>query len=264
MIPEDFLVIPDPFLFIIAGFVGSMFGSFLNVCIVRLPVDESVITPRSKCPQCGRMVQWYDNIPVLSWIWLGGKCRRCGQPISIQYPIVELAVAVVWVGALWYYGMTVTALSAAIFGTILLGIAITDARHYLIPDEYTWGGLGVGLLLSLAGGAAGFIDAVVGAAVGFGVLYAVAWGGEKALGREAMGGGDIKMMAMVGSFVGWLGVLLTIFGGALLGTLIFVPLSLGKKKRLVPFGVFLAAAAAGIFVFGDQIVTWYVQSVLGF
>jgi len=139
---------------------------------------------------------------------------------------------------------------------------ITDARHYLIPDEYTWGGLVIGLAASLVGGWQGFVEAVIGAAVGFALLYVVGLAGRWMFGEEAMGGGDIKMMAMVGSFVGWKGVLLTIFSGALLGTLIFVPLSL-RKKRLVPFGVFLAVGAAVTFVWGDVIIEWYRRFVSG-
>ncbi len=252
----------DPFALITAGALGLILGSFLNVCIVRLPEEESVLTPRSKCPRCGRMVAWYDNIPVLSWIVLRAKCRGCGTRISVQYPAVELAVSAIFVAAVWRYGLNVTALSAAIFGFTLLGIAVTDARHFLIPDEYTWGGLGLGLVLSLAGGLSGFTTALVGAGTGFGLLYFIAWAGEKVLKQEAMGGGDIKMMAMVGSFVGWTGVLLTLFGGALLGVLIFIPLTLGKEKRLVPFGVFLAGAAAITFVYGSAIVDWYVRTLL--
>jgi leader peptidase (prepilin peptidase)/N-methyltransferase len=164
--------------------------------------------------------------------------------------------------SVWHYGVNLDALTAAIFGTLLLGIAITDARHYLIPDEYTWGGLVIGLLLSLRGGWDGLLAAVIGAVTGFVILYVVAVAGEKVFGKEAMGGGDIKMMAMVGAFVGWKGVLLTIFGGSLLGTLIFVPLQL-KKKSLVPFGIFLAAAAALTFVFGEQAVEWYLEWVMG-
>ncbi len=250
-------MIPDYFFLIAATLLGLNFGSFLNVCIVRLPEDESVVKPRSKCPKCGKMIAWYDNIPVLSWILLRGRCRHCGQSISFQYPLIELTVGLMWLASAWWYGITVTALAAAVFGTILLGIAITDARHYLIPNEYTWGGLGIGLVLSLAGGLDGLITSAVGAATGFGLLYFVAWAGEKAFKKEAMGGGDIKMMTMVGSFVGWQGVLITIFGGALLGTLIFVPLSFGNRERLVPFGVFLAGAAAIAFVFGDALVAWY-------
>jgi leader peptidase (prepilin peptidase)/N-methyltransferase len=171
-------------------------------------------------------------------------------------------VAAVWAAAVWYYGLGLTALTAAVFGTILLGIAVTDARHYLIPDEYTIVGLPLGLLLAVAGGWPGLLEAAVGAAFGFVLLYAVAWAGERVFRKEAMGGGDIKMMAMVGAYVGWKGVLLTIFGGALLGTLIFVPLTL-RKKQLVPFGVFLAAAAALTFVFGDAVLAWYLDFALG-
>jgi leader peptidase (prepilin peptidase)/N-methyltransferase len=254
--------LPDPFVIAIAGVLGAVFGSFLNVCIVRFPKDESIFRPRSHCPRCGAPVAWYDNVPVLSWILLRGKCRRCREPISIQYPVVEVITGAIWAGAAWYYGLSATALTAAVFGTILLGIGITDARHYLIPDEYTIGGLALGLALSLRGGPEGLLGAVIGAAAGFGILLAVAWLGEKAFKQEAMGGGDIKMMAMVGAFVGWKGVLLTIFGGALLGTLIFVPMTLIlRQKRLVPFGVFLAAAAGITFVVGDRVIDWYMGVV---
>lgn len=246
----------DPFLAVAAALVGLCVGSFLNVCILRLPKEQSLVSPPSTCPQCGQRIAWYDNIPLLSWIALRGKCRRCGNPISAQYPLIEILVGALWLGAYLMYGISVHALAGALFCTILLGIGITDARHYLIPDEFTWGGLGFGLALSLVGGWQGFLQAVIGAAVGFGLLYAVGVAGRWLFKEEAMGGGDIKMMAMVGSFVGWKGVLLTIFAGALLGTLIFVPLSL-RKKRLVPFGVFLAVGAAVAFVWGDAIIEWY-------
>lgn len=245
-----------PFEVVAAALFGSLFGSFLNVCIVRLPADQSIVTPRSRCPRCGAAIAWYDNIPILSWLLLRGRCRRCRAWISVQYPLIEALVATMWAGAAWRYGVTFEALAAALLGTILVGITITDARHYLIPDEYTWGGLTLGLLLSLRDGLPGFGQAALGAATGFALLYLIAWAGEKAFKEEAMGGGDIKMMAMVGAFVGWKGVLLTLFGGALLGTLVFVPLSI-RKKRLVPFGVFLAVAAGATFVVGEDIVGWY-------
>jgi leader peptidase (prepilin peptidase) / N-methyltransferase len=247
---------PDVLLWLIAALFGALFGSFLNVCIVRLPLDQSIVHPRSRCPRCGAGIVWFDNVPVLSWLLLRGRCRHCGQPISIQYPLVELVVALLWGAAAWHYGPTLDALAAAAFGTILLGIAVTDARHYLIPDEYTWGGLALGLALAFRGGLPGFLQALLGAAVGFGLLYFIAWAGERAFRKEAMGGGDIKMMTMVGAFVGWQGVLLTVFAGALLGTIVFVPLTL-RKRRLVPFGIFLAAAAAITFVWGGAIIRWY-------
>ena len=121
-----------------AGVFGLIFGSFLNVCIVRLPIDESLIRPRSKCPKCGHMVGWSDNIPVVSWFALRGRCRHCGDAISWQYPLVEILVGVIWAASFWYYGLEVTAASAAIFGTILLGIGITDARHYQETRGAAW------------------------------------------------------------------------------------------------------------------------------
>jgi leader peptidase (prepilin peptidase)/N-methyltransferase len=255
-------VLVEPFAIPFAAALGAILGSFLNVLILRLPKEESVVFPGSKCPSCQAPIAWYDNIPVVSWLVLGGKCRNCQAGISIQYPLVEIVVAAIWGLAVWHYGLTLNALAAAIFCTILLGIAVTDARHYLIPDEFSLGGLVLGLLLSLRDGVDGLVVALVGAAVGFALLYAIAVLGEKVFGKEAMGGGDIKMMAMVGAFVGWQGVLLTIFLGSFLGTLVFVPLQL-KKKMLVPFGIFLAAAAAIVFVVGDAMIAWYWGLVVG-
>jgi leader peptidase (prepilin peptidase)/N-methyltransferase len=244
--------------FIVGGavLVGLCFGSFLNVCILRLPHDQSLLRPRSTCPQCKQPIAWRDNIPVVSWLWLRGKCRWCHKPISVQYPLIEALVGVLFGVSILTYGASLHAVSAVVFGTLLLGIAITDARHYLIPDEFTLGGLVLGLALALGGGVPGFLQALLGAAVGFGLLWGVAQAGAWVFKEEAMGGGDVKMMAMVGSFVGWRGVLLTVFAGAALGSLIFVPLSI-KKKRLVPFGVFLAVGAAVTYVFGDAILAWY-------
>lgn len=239
-----------------AVLVGLCFGSFLNVCILRLPHDQSLLRPRSTCPQCKQPIAWRDNIPVVSWLWLRGKCRWCHKPISVQYPLIEALVGVLFGVSVLAYGASLHAVSAAVFGTLLLGIGITDARHYLIPDEFSLGGLVLGLALALGGGVPGFLQALLGAAVGFGLLWGVARAGAWVFKEEAMGGGDIKMMAMVGSFVGWRGVLLTVFAGAALGSLIFIPLSI-RKKRLVPFGVFLAVGAAVTYVFGDAILAWY-------
>jgi leader peptidase (prepilin peptidase)/N-methyltransferase len=253
----------DPLVVGGALLVGLAFGSFLNVCIVRLPHDGSLLRPPSSCPHCRARIAWRDNIPVLSWLLLRGRCRHCGGPISAQYPLIELLVGVLWAGAAFAWGLTLHALAGAVLGTILLGIAVTDARHMLIPDEFTWGGLVLGLAFALGGGGPALVQALLGAAAGFALLYAIAVIGEWVFKEEAMGGGDIKMMAMIGAFVGWQGVLLTVFLGALLGTLIFVPLTL-RKKRLVPFGVFLAVGAAAAFVAGDAIVTWYSEFLRGF
>jgi leader peptidase (prepilin peptidase)/N-methyltransferase len=242
---------------LIGGAFGAVIGSFLNVCIVRLPAEQSVVSPPSRCPKCGRPVGWSDNIPVLSWLLLRGRCRGCREPISILYPLVELSVALLWALMAWRSGLSLEALKGALFGTLLIGIALTDAREYIIPNEFTWGGLALGLILAAAGGVDAMITAAIGAAVGFGLLWLVGVVGTWAFKEEAMGGGDIKMMAMVGSFIGWQGVLLTIFLGALAGVLIFLPLNLLGKKRLVPFGVFLAIGAAVTYLIGPALIAWY-------
>ncbi|MGQ0702207.1 MAG: prepilin peptidase [Gemmatimonadales bacterium] len=242
---------------VLAGLLGLLIGSFLNVCIVRLPADQSVVRPRSRCPRCGTPIAWYDNVPVVSWLLLRAKCRHCREPISVQYPLVELAVGGLWAGAVLGYGVGLEALRAALFGTLLLGIAVTDARTYLIPNEFTVGGLGLGLLLAAPSGLGEVGQALLGAVVGFLLLWTVGAVGKLAFREEAMGGGDMKMMAMVGAFVGWQGVLLTIFLGALAGSLVFVPLALLRKKRLVPFGVFLAVGAAVTWLVGPALLAWY-------
>jgi leader peptidase (prepilin peptidase) / N-methyltransferase len=248
-----------------AALTGATVGSFLNVCILRWGTEpkQSVVRPRSRCPRCGRRLVWYENIPVVSWLLLRARCRGCGEPISIQYPLVELATAAIWTYMVWRNGPTLEAVRGAVFGTILLGITMTDAREYLIPDEFTWGGLGLGLLFSLAAGLSGLGAALLGAAAGFGVLYLVGALGTWVFKEEAMGGGDIKMMAMVGAFVGWQGVLLTIFIGAFIGSLIFLPLLLAGQKKLVPFGIFLSIGAATAYLTGSRLVSWYGNFIMG-
>jgi leader peptidase (prepilin peptidase)/N-methyltransferase len=250
-------VTESAFAAVVGALFGAVIGSFLNVCIVRLPAEQSVVSPPSRCPRCGKPVEWRDNIPIVSWLLLGGKCRGCQEPISILYPLVELTVALLWGWMAWHYGLSLPALKGALFGTLLIGIALTDAREYIIPNEFTFGGLAIGLVLSAAGGLNSVLAAALGAAVGFAILWVVGVAGRWAFKEEAMGGGDIKMMAMVGSFVGWQGVLLTIFLGALAGTAIFLPLTLLGRKKLVPFGVFLAIGAAVTYVVGPSIIEWY-------
>jgi leader peptidase (prepilin peptidase)/N-methyltransferase len=253
----------DPVLTVIGGLFGAIFGSFLNVCILRLPSEQSVVSPGSRCPKCGYVLKWYDNIPIGSWLLLGGKCRGCKAPISAQYPLIELTTALIWAAFTWLLGPSLELFRAAVFCTLLLGIAMTDAREYIIPDEFSLGGLAIGLLFAIPGGFHVIGDALLGAAVGFGVLWLVAVAGKAVFKEEAMGGGDIKMMAMVGAFTGWTGVLLTIFLGSLLGTLIFVPLALIGKKKLVPFGVFLSVGAATTYLWGPAIVEWYRSYLTG-
>ena len=263
MSPE--LLAVRPYWVVLAGILGAMLGSFLNVCILRWGAEpkQSVVRPRSRCTRCGKSLAWYENVPVLSWLFLRGRCSGCGERISIQYPLIELATAAIWAYLVWREGPTVEAVRGAVFGTILLGITMTDAREYIIPDEFSWGGLVIGLVLSLAGGELGFGAAVLGAVVGFALLWIVGTAGTWVFKEDAMGGGDVKMMAMVGAFLGWPGVLLTVFLGAGLGSLVFVPLLLAGKKKLVPFGVFLALGAAISYLFGPTLLGWYGRFLTG-
>ena len=267
--------IAEPVLIAVAGIFGAMLGSFLNVCVYRLPRGESVVLPGSHCPGCSKPIAWYDNVPVLSYLALRGRCRRCGTSISAQYPLIELAVGVIWSGALAWFGLSFAALGAALLATLCLGIALTDARHFMIPDEFSLGGLGLGLALSVAPGGLSPVEAVLGAAAGFALLWVVKAAGDWALARglirgeeldqvlepgetpTTLGLGDLKMMAMVGSFVGWRGVLLTAFLGSLAGVAVFLPLLLLKRRRPVPFGVFLAIGAVATVVAGGWLLGWY-------
>lgn len=245
-----------------AAVTGAAVGSFLNVCVYRLPAGESVVHPPSRCPACGAGVRWYHNVPVLGWAMLRGRCAACRAPISVQYPLVELCGALIWLAAFVRYGLSWQALSSALFFTLLLGIALTDARAYTIPDEFSLGGLVAGLLLSLAPGGISPLRSVAGVALGFGLLYAVAVVGEWVFRKPAMGGGDIKMMAMIGAFLGVPGVLLTLFLGALLGSVIFGPIS-WRTGKLVPFGIFLALGAAVVEPWGGAMMRWYLRTVVG-
>lgn len=252
---------PDWLFYTYAALVGACVGSFLNVCVYRLPEGESVVTPRSRCPGCGTPIGWRDNLPIVSWLLLRGRCRSCGERISPQYAIVELVTALIWLAAAVRYGIDWQALSVAVFFTLLLGIALTDLRSYIIPDEFSVGGAAFGLLISFAPGGIAPLHSLLGALAGFAFLYLAAVVGERVLKKPAMGGGDIKMMAMVGAFLGPMGTVLTIFLGALAGTLVFLPISL-RTQKLVPFGIFLALGAAITEAWGALILDWYRTSFL--
>ena len=247
---------------VVAGLFGLTVGSFLNVCTYRWPNDRSVVAPRSSCPGCGGPIAWYDNLPVLSWILLRGRCRHCRAPISVQYPIVELATGLLWAGVFFVEGPTWEAGRGAFFLTVLFGIALTDARYYIIPDEFSVGAMILGLGAAFFPGGIDPVEALWGAGVGYVLLWSVARLGKLAFRKDAMGGGDVKMMAMVGAFLGVPGVFLTIFLGALTGSVIFGPISL-KTGKLVPFGIFLAAGAAISYGWGDALIGWYRMTILG-
>jgi leader peptidase (prepilin peptidase)/N-methyltransferase len=274
--------VTDTILLVFAFAAGSCIGSFLNVCVARWPAELSVVSPRSRCPKCGHEIAWYENVPLLSWLALRARCRGCKAPISIVYPAVELLVALGWIAAVWYFGFSFTALRVAVFGTVLLGVMLTDALHYIIPDGFTAFGLGWALLaaaLSLFVGEtlpfAGLYDAVIGACVGAGAIAIVGWLGEMAFKKEAMGFGDVTLMAMVGAHLGPSRTLLTIFLGALVGAVTFLVIvlpvgALRSRRRgvpfeppLVPFGVFLAPAAMLALLWGQSLIDWYLHGVMG-
>jgi prepilin signal peptidase PulO-like enzyme (type II secretory pathway) len=337
----------------LAALFGLLLGSFLNVCSLRWPMDASVVHPRSRCPGCGAAIAWYDNVPVLSWALLRGRCRGCGEGISIRYPLTELACAAIWGSMVLVHGPSFEALRGALLLTLLLGVALSDARFYLIPDQFTLGGAVLVVALAPLTPALTLAEAGVGAAVGFGGFWLLGWAadayyhrfrqdalrealeahessreelGAGALLRgfrspafgvgtvllagalagagaggalsfpvamllaglvvssgavlaawvdgllapstfdeeveagglgSALGGGDIKMMALVGGALGWSGVALTVFAGALAAILASVVIRLAGAQQLIPFGVFLALGAVVAYLFGDPLVEWY-------
>jgi leader peptidase (prepilin peptidase)/N-methyltransferase len=268
--------------------IGACVGSFLNVCIGRWPEGLSVVRPRSRCPKCGHQIKATENIPIVSWLILRGRCSGCGERISIQYPVVELLVGLLWLAAFLEFGASFTAFRVAVFATVLLGISITDAKYFLIPDGFTVFGLLFALFTALAalfvgdnGPFVGPWDAVIGMCVGAGAISVVGWLGEVWLKRPAMGFGDVTLMAVVGAAVGGPRALLTIFVGSVLAPIVLLgvvyPLSArgladdqgqtelalevdsGWRKRELPFGVFLAPAALITLLWGDAIIAWYLR-----
>jgi leader peptidase (prepilin peptidase)/N-methyltransferase len=237
---------------------GLMIGSFLNVCISRLPHGESVVSPRSRCPKCRTQIAWFDNIPLLSWIILRGKCRHCGAPISAQYPAIEAGVGLIWAASALHYGLTLRAIAGGLFGAILLGAVIMDFRHEIIPEQYSLAGMVLGVASWLGAGVSGLLTGVVGAAVGFILLFVVEQLGDHFFGEGAIGGAYSRMMVIVGAFLGWPGAVLVVLGAALFGGVvngIVAPL----KHRIIPFGVFVGVAAASMFVVGESISRWYMN-----
>ena len=227
---------------------GIVIGSFLNVCITRIPEDLSIVSPGSRCPKCGSAIRFYDNVPVFAWIWLRGKCRACGEPISVMYPLVELATGLLFVAAFLEYGITQATVKWLFFTCLVIVLAITDLRVRLLPDLVTWPGFAAGLVLSafvppgggfgqalswrllhqpLRPNAAGLVEAILGAAFGSFLLWGLAAAYKLVRKREGMGFGDVKMMAMVGAFVGLGGTFWTILLGSLLGSVMGLSVVVG-------------------------------------
>ncbi len=249
--------LPAWFVPAVAAAYGLVFGSFLNVVVHRLPRGISLLRPRSHCPECGAAVRWFDNVPVLSYVLLLGRCRSCRKPISPRYPAVELATGALAAGVAARFGLTVAGLAAMALVMLLLPLAFIDLEHHLLPDVLTLPGIALGLACSWAGALAPFVDALVGAAVGAALPYAVMVAYRRLRGVEGMGLGDVKLLAMIGAFLGWRGMLLTLAvgatGGALVG-LTLIATGRGRRDTELPFGTFLCAAAAVVLFAGPTLV----------
>lgn len=250
---------PDAWFLAGMGVLGLLVGSFLNVCIYRLPHDLSIVSPPSRCGHCGTTLRWRHNVPVVSWIVLGGRCAFCRGAISWRYPFVELLTAGLFVLHAWWFGPTALMAIRTAFAAALVVLFLTDLDCRILPNEITVGGLVVGLVLALFF-PPGIVSALIGAALGGGVLWATGALYERVRGVEGMGMGDVKMLAMIGAFLGWPLMLLTLVLASLVGGLfgmVLIALRADARTTAVPFGTFLAAGALTASLFGDAILTWY-------
>ncbi len=246
---------------VLATFIaGAVLGSFLNVCIRRIPAGESVVYPPSHCPGCGARIRSRDNIPLVSYALLGGRCRSCRSVISWRYPAVEGLTGVAFVVLLYRFELSPAFVINAAFFAALIVVSGIDLDHQIIPDVISLPGIVIGLALSFFGQGPRLVDSIVGVLIGGGILYGVAVGYQALTGREGMGGGDIKLLAMIGAFLGWQGVLVTLiigsFAGAAVGTALIVIQRTGARVP-IPFGPFLAVGAVCALLCGDQLIAWY-------
>jgi leader peptidase (prepilin peptidase)/N-methyltransferase len=254
------------FLDLYAAILGLIVGSYLNVVIYRVPLGLSTVTPRSRCPGCGAAIRAYDNLPVLSFLLLRGRCRACRTSISWRYPAIEAATSLLFVGCLERFGFTLRTPAAMLFCCLMVALAMIDVDHMILPDRITWPGIAVGIAVQpwapLAGAAPAIVSAIGGALLGAGILLAV-WGAWYLLRHEeGMGLGDVKMLAMVGAFLGWQGVLVTLFFGALSGSVVGIALmrwgSHDMRSKL-PFGTFLAVGGLIALFAGEALITSYAR-----
>lgn len=246
--------------YLYAAVVGLIVGSYLNVLIHRIPVGKSTVLPRSRCPYCGGAIRVADNIPLLSYILLRGRCRHCSAPISLRYPAVELLTSLLFVAALYRFGLQAGLISALVFVCLMILLAVIDLEHYLLPDRITLPAILVGLVLQFWNPAVTLLDAIVGILAGAGVLILVINFWFWLRGNEGMGLGDVNMLALIGAFLGWQGVLATLFlatlSGALVGLTLLAVGRLGLQSRL-PFGLFLAIGGIVSLFFGESLYAQY-------
>ena len=244
---------------LLAGLLGLCIGSFLNVVIYRLPRGQSLATPPSRCRNCGYLLRWYDNIPVLSWLSLRARCRNCGTPVHWQYPVVELITGAVFLLVVWLTPVSPLLFARLLLVCILIALFGIDLEHQILPNSITLPGIIVGIIFSVFG-PPGIRDSIIGALLGAGILYAIAGAYYLWRREEGMGMGDVKMLAMIGAFLGWKAVLVTLvlssFSGAIIGMLLMA-LQKGNMKFALPFGTFLAVGAVFAMLVGDPLVAWY-------
>lgn len=238
---------------------GMVVGSFLNVCICRMPKDQSVVSPPSHCPNCSYQIRWYDNIPLFSYIFLHGKCRGCGIHISLQYPLVELINGILTMLLYLRFGSTITFAVLFLFCSALVVITFIDIEHQIIPDEISLSGILIGFALSFFI-EPGWFSSLIGILLGGGSLLMVAWLYQKLTGKDGMGGGDIKLLGMMGAFLGWQAIPFIIFASSMVGSVIGVSIMLLQKKDsklAIPFGPYLAFAAVLYIFYGKPLIRWY-------
>ncbi len=251
---------PETFFLVVAGLFGLLVGSFLNVCIFRLPRGTSIVWPASACGSCRRELRWFENIPIVSWVVLGAKCARCKAPISLQYPLVEAITAVLFVLVVATTPAGPQLAARLLFVCALIVLFGIDLEHQILPNSITLPGIVIGVLFSLAG-PPGWRASLLGVLLGGGVLYAIAWGYYAVRREEGLGMGDVKMLGMIGAFLGWQAVLLTLVLASLSGALIgvaMISLQRGSMKYALPFGTFLAIGAVVAMLAGQPIIDWYV------
>jgi leader peptidase (prepilin peptidase)/N-methyltransferase len=248
----------------VSVFLGALFGSFMNVVIYRLPRGLNLVSGRSKCPNCDHQVAAYDNIPVFSWLILRGKCRQCSWKIPARYPIVESLSAAAAGIAVWVYGFTLEAAWIYLFLSLMLIITLIDWDHQIIPDPLSIGGVVLGWIGAIVCLEIDIVQSIIGSLVGAGVILAIAIVYRVVRKIHGMGGGDVKLMAFIGAFLGWQMIFPVLFIAAFFGSIYGIILMRGKSndgKTAVAFGSFLAPAAVIMLFFGQQILTWYLSYI---
>ena len=247
-------------LIVIVALFGLIVGSFLNVCIYRLPRRLSVVWPASRCTSCGRALRWYENIPVLSYLALGGRCRTCRAPISIVYPVIELVTAATFLLMFARFGLQPLLAVKLVFGCAMIVLLVIDLQHRILPNAITVPGIIAGVTASLLVPPPGWLDSVIGAVAGAGVLFAISELYLRVRHEEGLGMGDVKMLGMIGAFLGWKLMLVTMVIASILGSIVGLTVIAARKggmKSALPFGTFLAIGALVAAVAGDAILDWY-------